>query len=173
MSFEHVYYSSKKRLILMVLGSAVFVAGSAWLLVIADRFNSPLLVRVVGILGMLFFGICLVSFIKAMCDKKVVIGIDSRGITDNSSGTSVGLIEWGDITGFGRASVASNKFLVIHVSDPQKYLARLNNPFVRNAAESNMKMIGSPITISSQILTCKLEELESAFLKAFEHYGKS
>ena len=42
--------------------------------------------------------------------------VDEKGITDNTNATSVGLIEWDDITGIDRLEIASSKILIIRTS---------------------------------------------------------
>lgn len=105
-----------------------------------------------------------------MFDKKAGIIIDEKGIWDNSSGVSVGLIEWDDILGIRKVSVSGTSFLLIDVSNPEKYINRLSGVIKKIAVKANKKNYGTPISISANGLKTKLDILENQIIKAFEEY---
>jgi hypothetical protein len=87
--------------------------------------------------------------------------IDENGITDNTNATSIGLIEWDDITGIDRVEIASSKILIIKTDKPNKYIDRARNGISKRAMKANNKMYGSPISIISSSLKMKFNELEN------------
>ena len=97
---------SKLKIGLLFIGSITFVLIGIQFAISPDewttaRRNSPLFIRIIGIISTIFFGICGISIGKKLFDRNIGLTIDDRGITDNTNATSIGLIEWDDITGIG------------------------------------------------------------------------
>jgi len=119
--------SSRTKLILLLSGSLIFIILGIFLTVNHDKFTSAIFrnvifIRIAGIAAMLFFGLCLIILIKSFFTKKFNLIINEKGIIDNSSYVSVGMIFWTDITSIKSINVVSTKFLIINVKDPNKYL---------------------------------------------------
>jgi hypothetical protein len=53
----------------------------------------------------------------------------------------------------------STKFLLIFISNPDKYLDRVSG-FKRKLMKGNMKIYGTPLSITSITLKCSFNELE-------------
>ncbi|WP_373400696.1 STM3941 family protein [Algoriphagus halophilus] len=98
--------------------------------------------------------------------------IDQDGITDNSNATSVGLIEWGDITDIGTVQVASTKILMLETDKPDKYIEQAKNGISKRAMKANHKMYGSPLSIISNSLKIKYDDLEKLIREEFEKRKK-
>src|SRR5690606_33169976 len=97
---------SKNKIILLSLGALIFVILGFWLAIDPEnfkvsvfRYRSPELIRVVGFISIVFFGVCSFFIFKKVFDKKFGLIIDKNGITDNSNATSIGLVKWTDIIG--------------------------------------------------------------------------
>ena len=127
-----------------------------------------MVVKGVGILAILFFGATGIFGFRKLFDKKVGLIIDSNGITDNSNASSVGLIEWNDITDIITKQVMSTKFLLINVNDPEKYIGKTKNAMKAKLMRSNMKMYGTPLSITSNTLKYDFEELKKLIQTEFE-----
>ena len=112
-----------------------------------------------GILSVLFFGIAGVYAMKKLFVKRIGLTIDQNGIIDNTNASSVGLIKWEDITDIKTGQIASTKFLLIYISNPEFYLEKIKG-FKRKILEGNNRMYGTPITITSSTLKCKFSDLE-------------
>nr|WP_120233474.1 STM3941 family protein [Chryseobacterium sp. AG363] len=107
--------SSKTKLVLLVSGSLIFIILGVFLAVNPHKFasfifRSVTFIRMVGIVAILFFGLCLIILIKSLLTKKFNLIINEKGIIDNSSYVSVGLIFWNDINSIKRIDVVSTKF---------------------------------------------------------------
>lgn len=109
---------------------------------------------------------------KKLFDKKAGIIIDSNGIMDNSSATSVGLIKWNDITGIKIKRVITTKFLLISVSNPEEYIAKSKSKMTSKLMRQNMKISGTPINITSSALKYNFKELEKIVRAEFEKNKK-
>jgi hypothetical protein len=176
---EKIIELSKKKVLLLIIGACAFVALGAWLLLLDEatiqslrRFNSPVFVHGVGLVSVVFFGLCGVLGIKKLVDKKPGLVFNSSGIVDNSSGVSAGLIPWTEIMGAEIFEIYKQKVLVIKVKNPQNYVERGN--WLKQALNKlNCKMCGSPIAITSNALKISFSELLSVFSQYQERYGNA
>jgi hypothetical protein len=153
---------SKTKLLLGIGGSILFVMLGLYLfMTIADhqtRFN-PTNIKGAGIAGVLFFGATGLYGIRKMFDKRVGLTIDDDGIIDNTNASSIGLIRWSEITEIKTAQVMSTKFLLIYTNDPNEILERVKG-MKRKLMAGNMKMYGTPLSITSNTLKCNFDDLE-------------
>ena len=159
----------------MLVGSLLFVIISVLMLVNASSFKSPIfqnevLILVVGILGLVFFGFCTIFIIKAIFSQKIMLTISESGIEDRSSGVSIGLIEWQDIVGIETRQIYSQKFVVLLTSQPDKYLDKANSTMKRKAMQANARLCGSPLAISSNSLKINHADLETMLNQKWENY---
>lgn len=167
---------SKNKLILGIGGSILFVILGIWAYINAYEFHdsvimifrNPLIIKGFGILGILFFGATGIYGINKVFDKKVGLRIDSIGITDNSNASSIGLIEWNDITEIRTKQVMSTKFLLIDIVNPEKYIDKARNNAKAKLMKTNMKFYGTPLSITSNTLKYNFEKLEKLIQTEFE-----
>ncbi len=164
---------SKKKIILLLLASIGFIAGGIWMVVNpenVERYFNPITkrffylnsesIQIIGIVGVLFFGAAAIYGIKKLFDKKIGLILDSSGITDNSNATSIGLIEWNDISDIRTKQVMSTKFLLIDIVNPEKYIGKAKNGIQSRLMKANMNMYETPLSISANTLNYDFGELE-------------
>lgn len=156
---------SKTKISLYFIGALIFVLlGIVFTYepttYVSFRYPSPTVIRIAGIASLIFFGVCLIFITRKLLDSKVGLRIGKDGIWDNSNPTSLGLIEWDDITGFKTFRVSFTKLIIIKTNKPAKYIDRAKNGFVKRTMKSNYKTLGSPLTIMASSLTMKFDELE-------------
>ncbi len=96
--------------------------------------------------------------------------LDSEGILDNSSGTSVGRIPWTQVRGFDIVTISRQRLLIVFVDNPRDYIRR-SNFLKRPPLWANMKMFGSPITLAANALQINFEELVNTIAAFYEKYG--
>jgi len=153
---------SKTKLLLGIGGSILFVILGFYLFTtIADQQTRfyPTLVKGIGIAGILFFGATGIYSIKKMFDKNIGLTIDEYGIIDNTNELSIGLIKWAEITEIKTEQVMSTKFLLIYTSDPNRILEKVKG-MKRKLMAVNMKMYGTPLSITSNTLKYNFNDLE-------------
>lgn len=175
---EQVIELSKTKLLLLVVGAGVFVALGLGLLQMDAasieanrRFNSPWLVHGLGLVCVLFFGLCGVfAARKLFFDKAPGLVLNARGLFDNSSGVAAGWIPWSEILGFAVFELQKQKSLVILVRDPQKYI-EAGHPMKRALNRMNFKLCGSPIAISANTLKIDFDALKSLGERYLAKYG--
>nr|WP_320036788.1 STM3941 family protein [uncultured Bacteroides sp.] len=155
---------SKTKILFIIVGSLIFVIIGILFSLTPDMFitinhRNPEMIRIVGIAAILFFGATSVYGLRKLFDKSAGLIIDDYGITDNSNASSVGLIDWSDILEIKTEQVMSTRFLLIFVNNPDKYLERVNG-FKQKLMEGNMKMYGTPLSITSNTLRYDFNDLE-------------
>lgn len=157
---------SKQKITFLLLGALLFVVLGAWLVLQPEKFaHGPgsLLgrptVRVVGIAGILFFGICAVYAFRKLLDNKPGLIIDETGLTDNSGGVSAGHILWTDISDLSVISIQKQQFILLRVRNPQDYIDRQKGTFRKKMMQLNFKLYGSPLTITANGLKMTFAEL--------------
>jgi len=166
---------SKKKIILLLIAATAFVIGGIWIVSDPEIFipnifgiTNPEIIRIGGIIGVLFFGAAAIYGIKKLFDKKVGLIIDSHGITDNSNASSIGLIEWNDISEIRTQQVMSTKFLLIDIVNPEKYIGKAKNRIQAKLMKGNMNMYGTPLSITSNTLKYDFGKLEQLVQTEFE-----
>lgn len=176
---EKVIEFSKKKIVLLIIGACVFAILGIWLLSLdaltiqsQRRFNDPLFVHGIGLVMIVFFGIAGVFGFKKLFDKKPGLVLNSSGVIDNSSGVSAGLIPWMEILGAEIYEVHRQKFLIIKVRNPQKYIEQ-GGPLKQAFNQANYKMCGSPIAITSGALRVDFTELLLLFGEYKQKYANT
>ncbi len=161
---------SKTKLILTFLGSCLFVVLAIFLVKNPENFRNAnvVMTRLVGILGICFFGLIVLTVPRKLFDKKPGLILDENGIIDNSSMKGFGTILWKDIISIRPIKVTrTTNLLLIFVSNPEKY-SENPNFFIQYLRKVGMKMYGTPITISSNALKCNFTELEGLINERLE-----
>lgn len=177
-SSDTIIELSKAKLILIILGSAAFFLLGIWMLShdaqeieSSQKYNSTLFVYGIAWIAIAFSALCGFIGIKKIFDNKPGLIISAIGIEDNSSGFSVGLIPWEDITGISQYEVQSQSFVSILVADPDKYAVR-GNLIKRMANRTNIKMCGTPLNIASNSLKISHDELLTVLTDYYQEFGK-
>ncbi len=164
---------SKTKLVLAICGSILFVILGAYLFTTLaaeqTRFD-PVLVKGVGIAGMLFFGAAGIYGATKMFDKNIGLTIDENGIIDNTNASSIGLIKWADITEIEAIEISYTKFLLVHIRNPDDYLAKAKG-FKRKLMEANNRIYETPVSITFTALNCRFDDLERILKDKFIEYG--
>ena len=80
-------------------------------------------------------------------------------MTDNSSGVAAGQILWSDIENITVKEIHRQKFILLEVNNPYYYLDKQTNIFKRKMMQMNMKMYGTPLSLTNNGLQIKFDEL--------------
>lgn len=164
---------SKKKLIIMLIGSIGFVAVGLWFVIKPPAINNSFfgnstVILLSGIASILFFGLCAVFMAPKISDKKPGLIIDSIGITDNSSGVSAGQIFWNDIENISVIELHRQKLIMLHLINPQEYIDKQTSGFKRKVMNMNLNMYETPCIISSNTLQINFDELLSILYTRLE-----
>jgi hypothetical protein len=169
---------NKKKVILALIGAMFFVGMGLLGALNPENFVSPVfrnpgVIRIIGVVGVVFFGISLFFIVPKLLEDKQGLTIDSNGIINNSNGINVGLIEWRDVTGIETIEVVSTKFLIVHIINPEEYIEREKKGILKKAMKANQKMYGSPISITSSSLKMNFKELEALIIQEYKRNRKN
>lgn len=158
---------SKKKIIFLLGGGVILIAGGSWLAADPENFipnlfriTDPDFLRFWGIAGLVFLGLALIFGITKLFDKRSGLIIDQDGITDNSNASSIGLIKWTDITGIRTEQVMSTKFFLIDVKNPEDYIENSNSSIQKKLLRANMNKYGTPLSVISSTLDYDFDRLE-------------
>ena len=155
---------SKKKLILMLIGSLGFVAAGFWFVIKPPSISNPYFgnqstIFFIGIASILFFGLCAFYIAREIPNNKPGLIINNIGITDNSSGVSAHQIVWSDIEHISVIEIHRQKIIMIHVKNPQDYIEKQTNSFKRKMMQMNLSMYETPLCITSNSLQIKFDDL--------------
>ncbi len=151
---------SKTKIVYAIFGSVIFVMIGLWLLQNLDKFPkyNPLLLQIIFISTVIFFGLGGAYLIVKFLDKKPGLVISDNGIFDNSSAISPGLIKWENITNVYVSELFGQKFITIEVNNAEKLLLKQTG-LKKLLMTWNKNVFSSPVQISSNALKCNFEEL--------------
>lgn len=168
---------SKVKLVLLVIGAFLFVAVGIWMLGLEDkeiasstRYDDALFLTGLAWTAIGFFGLCALIGIRKLFDQRPGLILSDKGIVDNSSGISAGVIPWEDVSGITQYQLQSQTFVSILVSDPEKYVLK-GGLMKQLANRANMKMCGTPLNISSNSLKISHDELFELMSEYYQKYG--
>lgn len=155
---------SKKKLTLMLLGALTFVAIGLWFVIAPPTISNsywgnPTKIAIAGYASVLVFGLCAFVLIRKLPDNKPGLIIDDVGFTDNSSGASAGQILWSDIEDISVIEIHRQKIIMVQVINPQDYIGKQTSGFKRKMMQTNYKMYGTPLSITSNGLKISFDEL--------------
>ena len=173
-----IYYSKQNRFKIYValFGSVSFVIISLFLLFVDRNVSNSLIhsnnylsfttviatignflgIKIIGIIGLLFFGSLAFLLIKTITTDKAILKVKPEGIEY----ASFGLIEWKDIEGFKDISsfivpfsfsLSQKKWIGVQVKNSDKYINRIDSGFIRLFAKLNKKIYKTPIHIPKTI----------------------
>jgi len=115
-----------------------------------------LIPRIVGWIGVGFFGLGFVAFPVMLFRTTPQVIVDEEGIEDRRQ--KIGVIQWEDIRSLSIGSMNSAKFLRVEVSDPTKYLSRLPK-WTRPLTAANKALKLPALTIGFSGLSPGLKEV--------------
>jgi hypothetical protein len=176
---ERVIELSRLKLVMTIGGALLFVAAGAWFFLAPadgsfirdmERFAPPWAIHALGVVAALFGIAGVVYGVRKSFDQKPGLVLGATGLVDNSSAVAAGFIPWSEITGLSLFQMRRQRMLIVHVADPEKYIAR-GNALQRMLNRANTGMVGSPISISSNALRIPFDELQREIASYLMRYG--
>ena len=155
-------YSNKKKAFFLLLGSLMFVILGLFCFINAENiknnlFRNPLIIQIVGIASILFFGFGIYVAIRQLIRNKLMLVIDEKGITVNPKKEEI--IDWKDIDGFSEIKINNVKIIIIQMNNSQDYIDNESNKIRKSLMKYNLENYGSPFNISVSTMDLKYEEL--------------
>lgn len=154
-------FVNKIKIFFLCLGALLFVYGG-FLMLMEDSF----LINFFGVISIIFFGYGVMKISLEVLSKSPRLIINEIGIFEYS----IGMILWTDITDISITHASKQKFITLHVKNPNEYIKKLNM-FKKLFASLNNVFYQSPIHISSAGLDINFNELHSIIEEKFKLYG--
>jgi hypothetical protein len=143
-------YPSKTKIVALLLLTIAMVGMCAFCTTLPE-----IEAQIAGWAGVLFFGLGFIVFPLALLRAAAPrIVMDDVGI---HTGSSIGVVDWGDVTAFRIDSIHGKKFLSVFVQNVAKYLERMP-ALARRAAQSHPDLGVSEIAVCFVGLTPGLPE---------------
>ncbi|WP_339240069.1 STM3941 family protein [Paenibacillus sp. FSL R5-0517] len=166
---QHVEYPNRKRLAWLTAGAALFVAAGFFL--IFDRSsvtNDSILSGVIGILSILFFGLCFCYSLVKMIKKEPSFVINEDGFVDASSYTAGGAVVWKDVENIFMYELMGQKMIGVKLRDEKAFLDRQNG-MKRKLMTVNSNMVDATISVAQSSLTMPLDQLYIMMMRHWRH----
>lgn len=115
-----IHFGTDRRFWLSRGLGAILMAAIGGAMIVAEGWRST--AGVLGIVGVLFFGIAAVVGLWQGARRGPRLTLDEEGVQDRT--LKVGVIAWADIVGVEPYAVADQPFVGLRLRDPSKYLER-------------------------------------------------
>jgi len=125
-----------------------------------------LVMRIVGIVIAVFFGVVAGTYLKRYRDQAAGLYFGAKSFIDQASAVSCGEITWKDVTGIKR--VEGRELLLIDVKSNEKVLKAAKNRAIGRLLERNVALYGTPVVIDGSALNTNFDELRVIFRRYFE-----
>ncbi|MCZ8145509.1 STM3941 family protein [Flavobacterium sp.] len=157
-------YSSKKKSLLLLIASLLFVVGGIFMFMNAENYTgyrgrSPFFIKTIGIASVLFFGLGIYVSIRQLLANQLILIIDKKGINVNPKKSHNEFIEWEHINGFSELKIKSQKFVIIDVNNSDYWIEKEENGIRKKLMKFNVKNFGSPFNLSANSMQMNHVEL--------------
>lgn len=153
----------------LTLGAALFVGAGFFLMF--DRSSgagTSIISSVIGLLSVLFFGICFCYSLVKMIQKEPSFIINEHGFVDSSSYTSSGAVAWKDIEHMFMYELMGQKMIGVKLHDEKAFLER-HNGMKRKLMTANSNMVDATISIAQNSITLPIDELYLMMMNHWQH----
>ncbi|MBQ4901866.1 hypothetical protein KB559_23875 [Paenibacillus sp. Marseille-P2973] len=162
-------YASKGKTWLLLLLASGFIAAGIWMFRLALTEAESWIIGGIGVISVLFFGICFLFIFKSLFDTSPVLEIDDGGLLDRTSYVAGGRILWSEVESISIFNVANQLTIGIRLRNPQAFLDSKNG-IQRWLISVNQKLTGAPVNISRPGMTVPITEIYEAMLLRWEQY---
>jgi hypothetical protein len=155
---EIVVYPSKFKMALIAAGALMFVCFALGFTIWQDEVGTPWVIVIASLVGIPIFGSGFLYLCYRLIVPKPSVIVNHRGIFDNASILSAGLVKWDEIAYVYVYDVNGRSFLGIVPLDMEAFLQR-QQAFKRRLMKFKMGIGATPINIPQFMLRMKVDEL--------------
>ncbi|NDW18189.1 hypothetical protein D0T53_04555 [Dysgonomonas sp. 216] len=157
-------YSSKKKSLLLFIGSFIFVVAGLFLLLNADnvasgRYSNPIYIKIIATISVLFFGFGMYVAVKRLIKARLTLVIDETGIDVNPEKPMSAKIEWENLDGFSEIKIQGTKLILIHVNNSDYWIENEKNKLRKKMMSFNIRSYGTPFSLSANSMQINHTEL--------------
>lgn len=152
-------YSSKKKSFLLLFASLIFVIGGLNMFWNPSGHSSPLFIKTIGIVTVLFFGLGIYVSIRQLLSNQLLIIINNEGINIDPKNSQTEFIEWKNIIGFSELKIQSQKFVIINIDNSDYWIEKEESKIRKKLMKFNLKNYRSPFNLSTNTMQINHKEL--------------
>ena len=150
-------YSSKKKAIILLIISLIFVVGGIFMFVnaqsiVQNGLRSLAFIQTIGVISVLFFGIGIFVAVRLLIKDQLILRIDADGISVNPNRSSDHYIDWKYIKGFSEITLQGQKIVLINVTNVDYWIERETNAIRKRIMKFNINNYGSPFNLSANTM---------------------
>lgn len=160
-------YPSKRKMIPILLGSALFVAAGIFLMNAEEGFAVA-----VGAISACFFAVTLVYSLWRILAPRPSLILREQGFVDNASISSVGEVSWEEVTDIFVYSFMNQRFIGIKVEKPERVLAHLPS-WKRTLLRANRGMVEATVNLPVVAFTEPLDDVARKLRERWEQYKQA
>ncbi len=167
-----VLFHKKGRMLALLLGAILLIVCSC-AIATAPRFHDRFEVRLVGIVGVVFFGAGSIWILLRLLSKRPALLLDERGVTDQATGAAAGFIAWEQISHVEIMRFPlGTRFLAIYLREGER-LHTARRGIISGLLSANASLTGTPVNIPDG-LEMELETLRGELQRRLaEHRGRT
>ncbi|CAH8715947.1 hypothetical protein M5W83_04050 [Paenibacillus thiaminolyticus] len=160
-------YPSKRKMIPILLGSALFVAAGIFLMNAEEGFAVA-----VGAICVCFFAVTLAYSLWRILAPRPSLILHEQGFVDNASLSSAGEVRWEEVTDIIVYPFMSQRFIGIKVEKPERVLAHLPS-WKRALLRANRGMVESTVNLPVAAFSDPLDDVARKLLERWEQYKRA
>ncbi|MEK3887954.1 STM3941 family protein [Bacillus sp. FSL K6-3431] len=157
---DFIVYPKVRRIVMLGLASFLFLLLGIlfYILSSGDPGTGGLLLKIIGVITGVIFGLCLIYYINVLIKRKPALIVSNEGIFDQSSFIGAGLVKWEEIEDIDFIYFSGQLFLGIKTQDPNLIVNR-SNGIKRVLNKLNKGLVEAQVNIPVKILSCSMDEL--------------
>lgn len=144
---EVIIWEERGKVVRQVIFGAMMLAVSVFIMIGGFQ-NREMLYAIPGVLGTLLFGASFIFILRGLFVPRPLMKINDKGITDLSTLTSFGLVEWDEIDSVTMTKRFRQQFIDIAVLDDEKVIKRLpkyRQYLLKLNVESKQALVSIPL----------------------------
>lgn len=152
----------------LIFALPIFIGMGVWFALFPPKVSVPFplepsMVRALGAITVVFFGLCAVPLVRQLRSKGPGLVLTPEGFTDYSTNMPTGLVvSWSEVAVIKTDEVARQPFLSVFLHDPAAVIARHPSAFGRRLMTTGLNTSGTPIQIALGALYCTPASLQAA-----------
>ena len=160
---ELIYYRKQQSIGRHLLGSLVFVAAGLFLTTWPSVFF-----KLIGASAIIFFGLAAVYNLSCLLRRRPVLVVSTRGVLDQASLLSAGLIHWNEIATIAPKHFRGQLFVSVRLKDFETVLRR-HSGLKRLLMKWNMGLVGAHVNIPANTLADNPQAVIEQIMTEYGH----
>lgn len=167
---DFIVYAKRGRMKVLGFFSLLFVlVGIVISMISLTEPDPPILILVIGIVCIVFFGYGFIYFVRELKSRKPVLIVSDEGMMDRSTALAAGLIRWEEISDLDFVDFGGQVFLAIYTFDPELIVNR-SHGLKKLLYQINKGLIDAQVNIPVKNLDCNIEQLVQEINHRWEQY---